>query len=159
MPLVTHKPEAAFCQMPFLYECALLRFGFGWLSFQSHGSSMRSLFLVVLCLIVSSLVVNFVGLGVAHESAGLRKYLLRVRLFVHLLTTCSPYQQLPQQQQSAGYVGPPGLPHQGLSQSSGQGSLNGLGPLSPRGPASPSNGAPGGSEQAFSQQLNFNNNY
>ncbi|KAJ4988860.1 hypothetical protein SVAN01_05667 [Stagonosporopsis vannaccii] len=77
---------------------------------------------------------------------------------VSLTTSFSPYQQLPQQQQSAGYGGPPGLP-QGLSQNGGPGSLNGLGPLSPHGPASPSNGTPGASDQAFSQQLNFNNTY
>ena len=82
--------------------------------------------------------------------------------FGHSLTRpSSPYQQLPQQQQqqqSGGFGGPPGLP-QGMSQNGGPGSLNGLGPLSPRGPASPPNGTPGSSDQAFSQQLNFNNTY
>ncbi|KAF3002616.1 hypothetical protein E8E13_008833 [Curvularia kusanoi] len=73
----------------------------------------------------------------------------------------APMKQLPQQQQqqqSAGFGGPPGLP-QGMSQNGGPGSLNGLGPLSPRGPASPPNGTSGSSDQAFSQQLNFNNTY
>jgi hypothetical protein len=94
-----------------------------------------------------------------RKSASQSEPLSQARLFIHLLTkTDSHYQQLPQQQQSAGYGGPPGLP-QGLSQNGGSGSLNGLGPLSPRGPASPSNGTPGASDQAFSQQLNFNSNY
>jgi hypothetical protein len=54
MWLVMHESTAAFCQMPFLYECALLRFRSGWLSFQSHGSFDAFFVCLVLCLTVSS---------------------------------------------------------------------------------------------------------
>lgn len=118
---------------------------------------MRSSFVMVLCLIgLFHCCERGSSLGASLQA---KAHLCFASCSAALTTSSSPYQQLPQQQQqSAGYGGPPGLP-QGLSQNGGPGSLNGLGPLSPRGPASPSNGTPGASDQAFSQQLNFNNTY
>lgn len=153
MRLVMHGSGAAFCQMPFLYECALLRFRL--VISPIIRFFMRSLFVIVLCLIC--LFPCCVFRASLQVSAS---YCFEVIIhWTFVLTRCrSPYQQLPQQQQSAGFGGPPGLP-QGLSQNGTPGNLNGLGPLSPRGPASPSNGPAGSSDQAFSQQLNFNSSY
>jgi hypothetical protein len=119
---------------------------------------MRSLFVIVLCLIYlfHCCELSLVSRTSLQASASFSSNVYYP--FFVLTNYSSPYQQLSQQQQPSGYGGPPGLP-QGLPQNSGPGSLNGLGPLSPRGPASPPNGAAGSTDQAFSQQLNFNSSY